>query len=39
LSEQAIAGLRRKITEAAVLVHPARTISASPDEFTGLLMG
>ena len=31
-SEQTITGLMRKITEAAVLVHPTRTISASPDE-------
>ena len=32
LSEQVITGLMRKITEAAVLVHPTHTISASPDE-------
>jgi len=32
LSEQVITGLMRRITEAAVLVHPTRTISASPDE-------
>ena len=32
LSPQVITGLIRKITGAAILVHPARTISASPDE-------
>jgi putative PIN family toxin of toxin-antitoxin system len=32
LSEQVITGLMRRITEATVLVHPTRTISASPDE-------
>ena len=32
LSEQVITRLMRKITEAAVLVHPTRTLSASPDE-------
>ena len=32
LSEQVITRLMRKITEAAVLVHPTRTISVSPDE-------
>jgi uncharacterized protein len=32
LSEQVITGLMRKITEAAVLVHPTRRLSASPDE-------
>jgi uncharacterized protein len=32
LSERAIAGLMRRITAAAVLVHPTRTISVSPDE-------
>ena len=31
-SEQAITDLMRKITEAAILVHPTRTLSASPDE-------
>ena len=32
LSEQVITGFMRKITEAAILVHPTRTMSASPDE-------
>ena len=32
LSEEVITGLMRKMTEAAELVHPTRTISASPDE-------
>jgi uncharacterized protein len=31
-SEEVITGLMRRVTEAAVLVHPTRTISASPDE-------
>jgi putative PIN family toxin of toxin-antitoxin system len=32
LREQVITGLMRKMTEAATLVHPTHTISASPDE-------
>ena len=32
LSEQVITDLMRRMTEAVVLVHPTRTISASPDE-------
>ena len=32
LSEEVITNLMRSITEAAVLVHPSRTISASPDQ-------
>jgi len=32
LSEEVIIGLMRKITEAAILVHPSRTLSVSPDE-------
>lgn len=32
LSQQVITGLVQKITDAALLVHPTRTISASPDE-------
>ena len=32
LSEEVIIGLMRKITEVAILVHPSRTLSVSPDE-------
>src|SRR5262249_16406359 len=32
LSEQVMPALMRRITEAAVLVYPSRTISSSPDE-------
>src|SRR5262249_24594447 len=32
LNQQVITGLMQKITDTALLVHPTRTISASPDE-------
>jgi len=32
-SEPVIAGLMRRITQVAVLVHPTHTLSVSPDEF------